>query len=114
MFSTIEPEGWSVVFGVFVTDQDGTPIQGLTKKSFSCWQLTTVGEVKISMIVELFAVFATSKMPGIYRLQTDTVLGIQAPSPQEFVYALRVAHTRRKVALEGFTTVDVTYLGKPK
>jgi hypothetical protein len=112
MFDTISPEGWTLVFGVFVTDQEGTPVEGLKKRSFSVWELTTIGDISIRLLTELNADFPASKMPGIYRVQTTQVLGIQAPDPQEFVYAIRVALRRRKTLLQGMTTVPFTYLGK--
>jgi len=110
MFDTIQPEGWTFVFGVFVTDQDGTPVQGLKKKNFSVWSLTTIGDLDVALMTELNADFPASHMPGIYRIQTTMVLGIQAPAPQQFVFALRVAQSRTKG--QGITTVPITYLGK--
>jgi hypothetical protein len=114
MFRTLSPEGWTVVFGVFVTNQDGTPVEGLKKSAFSCWDLTSFGQVKINLVTDLLASLPTSKMRGIYCLQTQILLGPQAPVPQQFMYSLRVARTIAKVTIEGFTTVDVTYLGKPQ
>jgi hypothetical protein len=112
MFDTISPEGWTYVFGVFVTDEEGTPVEGLKKRSFSVWELTTVGERDIRLVMELNADFPTSKMPGIYRIQTTQMLGIQAPAPQEFVFAIRVSSGREKKLRQGMTTVPITYLGK--
>jgi hypothetical protein len=112
MFSTIQPQGWTYVFGVFVTDQDGTPVEGLKKKNFTVWELTTIGDLSVSLMTELNADFPASKMPGVYRLQTSQVLGPQAPAPQEFVFALRVGYKREKVDVQGMTTVPITYLGK--
>ena len=112
MFDTLEPQGWTYVFGIFVTDQEGTPVEGLKKRSFSVWELTTIGERDIRLLTELNADFPTSKMPGIYRIQTTQVLGIQSPAPQEFVFAIRVGLGRGKTLREGMTTVPITYLGK--
>ncbi len=112
MFDTIEPEGWTHVFGIFVTDEEGTPVEGLKKRSFSVWELTTIGELNIRLLTEVNADFPASKMPGIYRLQTTQVFGIQALAPQEFVFAIRVGLTRRKILLQGMTTVPITYFGK--
>jgi len=112
MFDTLEPQGWTYVFGIFVTDQEGTPVEGLKKRSFSVWELTTIGERDIRLLTELNADFSTSKMPGIYRIQTTQVLGIQSPAPQEFVFAIRVGLGRGKTLREGMTTVPITYLGK--
>jgi hypothetical protein len=112
MFSTLEPAGWVYMFGLFVTDQDGTPVQGLKKKNFTVWELTTIGDKSVALMTELNADFPTSKMPGVYRIQTTQVLGPQAPAPQEFVFALRVAYKKDKVDLQGMTTVPITYLGK--
>ena len=114
MFSTISPHGWTYMFGVFVTDQDGTPVQGLKKKNFSVWELTTIGEYTLRLVTEVNADFPASKMPGIYRLQTTEVLGPAAPPPQQFVFAIRVGLTLRKITLEGMTTVPITYLGWPQ
>jgi hypothetical protein len=112
MFDTISPAGWTYVFGIFVTDQEGTPVEGLKKRHFSVWELTTIGELDIRLLTELNADFPTSEMPGIYRIQTTEVFGFQALAPQEFVFALRVGLTRAKVLRQGMTTVPITYLGK--
>ena len=114
MFSTIEPPAWTFVFGVFVTDQDGTPAQGLKKSNFSVWELTTIGQISIYLTTELNADFPASKMPGIYRVQTTQYLGLQSPAPQEFVFAIRAGATRGKPPLQGMTTVPITYLGNAK
>jgi len=34
MFAEIEPEAWTYVFGIFVTDEEGTPVEGLKKDNF--------------------------------------------------------------------------------
>ena len=39
------PTGWTFVFGVFVTDEVGTPVEGLTKRDFSVWELKDPGEI---------------------------------------------------------------------
>ena len=114
MFDTISPEGWTFVFGVFVTDQEGTPITGLKKKNFSVWMLSSIAEIEIKLLLELNADFPASSMPGIYRIQTTQMLGFEAPAPQEFVFALRVGITRRKTTRQGMTTVPIIYLGKAK
>jgi hypothetical protein len=111
MFSTNQPAGWAFVFAIFVTDQDGTPVQGLKKSSFSVWDVTTVSSITVTMVTELNADFPASSMPGIYRVQTYPILGIQSPAPQEFVFALRVGYKRGRTVLQGMTTVPVTYLG---
>jgi hypothetical protein len=112
MFKTIEPDSWAYVFGVFVTDQDGAPVEGLKKKAFSVWEITTIGTNAVALMTELNADFPTSKMPGVYRIQSTQVLGPVAPAPQEFVFALRVGATVNKVSVQGMTTVPITYLGK--
>jgi hypothetical protein len=112
MFSMIEPEGWTYMFGVFVTDQDGTPVQGLKKKNFSVWELTNIGSLDLRLLTELYADFPSSKMPGVYRVQTKPVLAMTAPHPQQFVFALRVGHKKGKAETQGMTTVPITYLGK--
>jgi len=114
MFSTIEPEGWTVCFGVYVAYQNGKPVTGLKIKSFGVWELTTIGEIDVALVTELSHDFPTSKMPGVYRLQTKDILGIQSPAPQQFVYSIRVGTTVKKVGYLGLTTVDVSYLGKAK
>jgi len=114
MFSTISPAGWTYAFGVFVTDQDGTPVAGLTKKNFAVWELTTIMELTIRLATEVNADFPASQMPGVYRLQTTEVLGPQSPAPQEFVFAIRAGVTRRKIVIQGMTTVPITYLGSPQ
>ncbi len=114
MFSTIEPPAWTFVFGVFVTDQDGTPVQGLKKSNFTVWELTTIGQIVVDLATELNADFPASKMPGIYRVQTHQYLGLQSPAPQEFVFAIRAGSTRVKPVLQGMTTVAFTYLGEAK
>lgn len=112
MFETLQPKGWTFVFAVFVCDQEGTPIEGLEKRNFSVWNLAVVGQPTISMVTELNAEIPSSKMPGIYRIQTSLALALEAPQPQEFVFAIRVTLSRRPVTLQGFTTVPITYLGK--
>lgn len=111
MFSTVKPEGWTFVFGVFVTDQDGVPVQGLKKSSFSVWELTTIEEISVTMTTEVNADFPASSMPGIYRVQTFPILALQSPAPQEFVFAIRVGLKKGKAVYLGMTTVPVTYLG---
>jgi len=113
MFDTISPEGWTHVFGVFVTDEEGTPVEGLKKRSFSVWELaSSIGDIDIKLLMELNADFPASKMPGVYRLQTTQMLGIHAPAPQEFLFAIRVGTGRGKNLRQGMTTVPITYLGK--
>jgi hypothetical protein len=114
MLNTFQPEGWTFVFGVFVTDQDGTPVEGLKKVNFSVWKLNPIDEYKIDHITEVNADFPTSKMPGVYRLQTKVAMDILAPQPQEFVFAIRAGLSQRKVSMQGMTTVPITYLGKPQ
>lgn len=111
MFSTIEPPGWGAVFGVYVTDQAGNPVAGLKKANFSVWELTTIGPIDVYMVTEVNQTFPTSKMPGVYRVQTQDFLAIQSPPPQQFVHAIRVAYTVKKITIEGITTTAVTYLG---
>ena len=111
-FPMMEPEGWTYVFGIFVTDQEGTPVEGLRKGSFSVWELTTIGDLNIRLLTELNADFPTSKMPGIYRIQTKEVFSPQTIAPIEFVFAIRVGLTRSKILRQGMTTVPITYFGK--
>jgi hypothetical protein len=113
MFSTISPAGWTVVFGVYVTDKDGKPVTGLKKKQFTVWELTTIGQIDVHLVEEVNQIFPTSNMPGVYRVQTQDVLGFTAPAAQEFLHAIRVGYTRSKVDHEGIATTAVTYLGKP-
>jgi len=113
MWSTIEPAGWTIAFGVYVTDPDGTPVTGLTKSNFKVWELTTIGQLDVKLVTELNLDFPASKMPGVYRVQTQDVLSLQAPAAQEFLHAIRVAFRRRKIPVEGIATTAVTYLGKP-
>src|SRR5450755_2001916 len=96
MFSTIEPEGWGAVFGVHVTDQAGVPVTGLKKSNFTVWELTTIGEIDVILMTELNLTFPTSKMPGVYRIQTQDFLGVHSLVPQQFVHAIRVGFSRRK------------------
>lgn len=114
MWDTIEPEAWTYVFGVFVTDQDGNPVPNLPKNSFTVWELTRIGEINVRLVTEVNADFPASSMPGVYRIQTDQALGIAAPDPQEFVFALRVGVRRRGVVKQGMTTVPITCLGKAR
>ena len=116
MFETLQPKGWTFCFGVFVCDNEGTPVEGLKKGNFSVWQLSSVGEPTISMVTELGAEIPSSKLQGIYRLQTKIALGLGAPHPQEFVFAIRASQGlgRARTPLVGFTTVPITYLGDAK
>jgi hypothetical protein len=114
MFSTIKPEGWGAVFGVHVTDQAGVPVTGLKKANFTVWEITTIGPIDVVLVTELNLTFPTSKMPGIYRVQTMDFLGLQSQSPQQFVHAIRVGYTRRKNEFLGSTTTAVTFLGNPQ
>ena len=81
MFSTIEPEGWGAVFGVHVTDQAGVPVTGLKKANFSVWELTTIAAIDVVLVTELNLTFPTSKMPGVYRVQTMDFLGVHSIAP---------------------------------
>lgn len=114
MFSTIEPPGWTFVFGVFVTDQDGAPVTGLKKANFSVWELTTIEQITVQLTTDVNLDFPASKMPGVYRLQTNQFLGVGSPFPQQFVFSLRAGSTRGKSVLQGVTTVPITYLGGAK
>ena len=114
MFDTLQPKGWTYCFGVFVCDNEGTPVEGLKKANFSVWNLTTVGEPTLQMVTELGAEIPSSKMEGIYRLQTKIALGTGAPHPQQFIFAIRASvNTQRRpvTTIKGFTTVPITYLG---
>lgn len=113
MFETLSPKGWTFCFAVFVCDNEGKPVEGLKKGHFSVWNLAQVGEPDLSMVTELGAEIPSSKMAGIYRLQTKLALALGAPHPQEFVFAIRASQTVRRgvPALQGFTTVPITYLG---
>lgn len=114
MFSTIEPPAWCFVFGVFVADQDGTPVQGLKKSNFAVWELTTIEQIDVYLVTEVNADFPASKMPGVYRVQTTQYLSLQSPAPQEFVFAIRASSNRGKAPLRGVTTVAFAYLGEAK
>ena len=94
--------------------QNGKPVTGLKIKSFGVWEVTTIGEIDVKLMTELNHDFPTSKMPGVYRLQTQDILGIQSPAPQQFIYSIRVGTVVKKVGYLGITTVDVSYLGKAK
>src|SRR5262245_10893623 len=112
MFSTSSPEAWTYMLVVFVTDQDGTPVQGLKKKNFSVWDLAPIHSRDIRLITELYALLPSSKMPGVYQVQATANLGITAPHPQQFVLAVRVSQKKGKTELQGMTTVPITYLGQ--
>ena len=112
MFSTIEPDAWAYVFGLYVTDETGVPVTGLKKSSFAVFELTTIGQLSVYMVTDVNADFPSYKIPGVYRVQTTDVLGNAAPSPQEFVFAVRV--TTPKPQKQGVATVPITYLGKPQ
>jgi len=112
MFQTLNPKGWAFCFGVFVKDDEGNPVEGLKKANFSVWMLTSPGEYTLSMVTDMNGELPSSKMAGVYRLQTKVALALEAPHPQEFVFAIRASFTKQKVNItEGFTTVPVTYLG---
>jgi hypothetical protein len=115
MFETLSPKGWTFCFGVYVCDNEGTPVQGLKKGNFSVWQLSSVGEPTLSMVTEIGAELPSSNMVGIYRLQTKLALGLGAPQPQQFIFAIRAHFASRRqrpaVTVQGFTTVPITYLG---
>jgi hypothetical protein len=113
MWSTLSPEGWTVAFGVYVTEQDGKPVTGLGKGNFKVWELTTIGPLDVQIVEEVNQIFPTSKMPGVYRVQTKDMLGPQAPAAQQFLHAIRVAFRREKIPFEGIATTAVTYFGKP-
>ena len=113
MFETLSPKGWTFCFAVFVCDNEGKPVEGLKKGHFSVWNLASVGELDLNMVTELGAELPSSKLAGIYRLQTKLAMFLQAPHPQYFVFAIRASQTVRRgvPALQGFTTVPITYLG---
>jgi hypothetical protein len=113
MWSTIEPQGWTIAFGVHVTDANGEPVTGLTKANFKVWELTTIGALDVQLVTEVNQDFPASHMPGIYRVQTKDMLGPSAPAAQQFLHAIRVASRRDKVPCEGLAVTAVTYLGKP-
>jgi hypothetical protein len=71
-----QPEASAFYFGIFVTDEKGTPVQGLQKSNFSVWDLygSDFGEVELYDLAELNAFNPASHMPGIYRLQTQAIL----------------------------------------
>ena len=114
VFSTIDPPGWAHVFGVFVTAQDATPVPGFKKPNFSVWELTTIQEISVVLVTDMNADFPSAHMPGVYRVQTSSVLGPQSPAPQEFVFAIRVSTNRGKMPVQGVTTVPITYLRNAK
>lgn len=113
MFDTISPEAWTVVFGVCVMKTDGTPVEGLKIENFAVWGIHRIDEIGIQLLTELNVDFPASKMPGVYRLQTKDILGIEAPSEQGFVHAVRVTYRDRRSLYQGITTTPVTYYGKP-
>jgi hypothetical protein len=47
MFAVSQPENWTFVFGIFVTDEEGTPVEGLKKRNFSGWELKVPDEIKL-------------------------------------------------------------------
>jgi hypothetical protein len=114
LFEVSQPDSWTLVFGGFVTDEEGAPITGLARDSFFVWDLSGYGEIKIQIMEEINALFPASHMPGVYRLQTFDAVTIAAPAPQEFVCAIRVSQTTAKVPRQGMITVPVTYLGLPR
>lgn len=115
MFETLSPKGWTFCFAVFVCDNEGMPVEGLKKANFSVWHMASVGDLTLSMVTELGAEIPSSKMAGIYRLQTKLAMFLEAPHPQQFVFAIRASKVtergRPPVSIQGFTTVPITYLG---
>ena len=63
------------------------------------------------VVTDMNGELPASKMAGVYRLQTKMALALEAPHPQEFVFAIRASSTKQKITTEGFTTVPITYLG---
>lgn len=127
MSNIISPPGWAFAFGIFVTDEDGVPITDLKKSHFHVYDLNSFGNLGVSIVSNIGVDLPTSKLSGIYRVQTNAVLGDGAPQPQEFLFALRVARNvqlpspgerrgtskgKRYTTIEGETTVAITYLGK--
>ncbi|MFN8527787.1 MAG: hypothetical protein U0670_04170 [Anaerolineae bacterium] len=123
MFDTISPEGWTFKFAVFVTDENGAPVTGLKKIHFHIWDITHVSDLSVNVFSEIGKDIPSSKLKGIYALQTQAILSLQAPAPQQFLFALRASKSTRilsgfddkkRVAqtFEGETTVAITYLGK--
>jgi len=112
MQKKLNPESWGFMFSVFVTDEGGTPIEGLDKNSFSVWNLTWAAKENIYTI-ELNSALPSSGMPGIYIVHTFGELAIDNPAPLEFLFALRVREINKeeKSPRQGFTTVAITYLG---
>jgi len=111
MFKTLQPKGWTFCFGVYVCDNEGVPVEGLKKSNFSVWLLSSVGEPTLNMVTELNAEIPSSRMRGIYRLQTKIILAMEAPHPQQFVFAIRAGVSRGRATTQGFTTTAITYLG---
>ena len=114
MFDTISPEGWTVVFGIYVIKPDGTPVEGLDIQNFAVWGIHSISELDLTLLTEINADFPASRMPGVYRLQTQDFLGLQAPPEQGFIHAVRVTCRIRRSAYQGITTTPVTYFGKPQ
>jgi hypothetical protein len=90
MFSTGEPSGWTYAFAVYVTDQDGAPVTGLTKSNFAVWGIAHVTLYDFWSVDEMSQVITSSHLAGVYRVQTKETLSVAAPSPQQFVFAIRV------------------------
>jgi hypothetical protein len=109
-------QGWTFVFAVFVTNEVGTPVEGLKIDNFSVWELKVPTELSPGLLWELNSSgFPGSQgWPGIYRLQTGIVGSWGAPPPQQFLCAIRVTQAGGRGDLtlrQGMTTVPITYLG---
>ena len=119
MFSTLEPEGWTFVFAVYVTDQDGAPVKGLTKANFAVWGIADIVPYDFGLVTEINHDIPSTHLAGVYRLQTKEVLPIDGPAPQEYVFAIRVhraepnqQNPKTTHGVEGITTVPITFLGR--
>ena len=113
MFEVLSPPGWAFRFGIFVADHDGLPVQGLQKDHFSVWLLSpSFSDVDFDLMWELLAELPSSAMPGIYVIQTTASLALEAPAPQQFVFAIRASDGSGPPSVEGLTTVAITYLGQ--
>jgi hypothetical protein len=110
MFHPIDPDGWTHTFALYVMDQDGVPVTGLTKGSFKVFALApSVGPITIKLMIELNKDIPSSKMPGVYDLQSGIQLGNSAPGPQELAFAIRAARGKRGAKpITGTTTAAIT------
>jgi hypothetical protein len=110
----LDPDAWAFDFAVFVTDEEGIPVEGLKKNNFLIWDLTDFGKLNIPVFIDVNSDLPTSHMLGVYVFQTQGILGHGAPSPQQFLFSIRASESNRRNPRRGFTTVAITYLGAPQ